>query len=520
MTRLTSLADLDAILSGLALERRDDVALVSPRGRLTTFGSLYDAVSAAATRLSAAGMCHGDAVAFSVRPSVEAIILILATVRAGGTIVAADPGMGAELFAARMAAVRPKFVMAESLLYALSSTRFARRVLRGRRVELPQVGHLAGCQFVRVGHWLPGTPASLDAARLVRPLACSVARPVELHSEDAVFIVFTSGTTGDPRAVVHTARSIAATLDASISLSTLNANSVVMTDQLHSALPALLAGGRVVLPRVGAGAADFARLLHRCQATHAFAVPSDLHRLVAYCEQHSLALPETLRQLVLGAGPVDRPLLARLRSLLPSTTRVLSVYGLTEMAPVACVDMAEKLAWAGDGDLAGAPLPGTCVRIDEAGELFVAGDRLCGRYLGGQPLREVATGDLARLDDARRLILLGRSKEMIIRGQYNIYPTLYEEKIAAIAGVERCAFIGLWDEDLSDEKVVLVLEPAVGETNSIRLRRRVERALRADSLIDNFALPDEVVVMDLPESGRTHKIDRAGLRRKLAESRP
>src|SRR5262249_25079217 len=155
-----------------------------------------------------------------------------------------------------------------------------------------------------------------------------------------------------------------------------------------------------------------------------FFVPSDLHWLVTYGEQRGQAFPDTLRQIVLGAGPVDRSLLTRLRPLLPGATRVQSVYGLTEMAPVACVGMLEKLAWQDGGDLVGAPLPGSRVRIGEDGELHVAGDRLCHRYLGGDSLTDVATGDLARLDGAGRIVLLGRKKDMIIRGQYNIYPAL------------------------------------------------------------------------------------------------
>lgn len=518
MTRITCLADLYAGLDRLARERRDDVALVSPGRRALTFGDLGDAVSAAAMRLGAEGMQRGDAVVFSVRPSVEAIILILATVRAGGTIVAADPGMGAELFAARMAAVCPRFVMAESVLYALSSSQLARRLLRRRGLELPQVGRLAGCRFVRVGRRLPGTPPSIDATRLMRPAARAAEPPVALHPEDPVFIVFTSGTTAAPKAVVHTARSIAATLDTSPLIADLDAGAIVMTDQLHSALPALLAGARVILPRVGAQAAGILNLLHRTHATHAFAVPSELHRLVTHCERHSLIFPPTLRRLVLGAGPVDRTLLARLRPLLSGTTRVLSVYGLTEMAPVACVDMAEKLAWRGDGDLLGAPLPGSRVRIGDGGELFVGGDRLCGRYLGGEPLTEVGTGDLARLD-AGGIVLLGRSKDMIIRGHYNIYPALYEERIAEIPGVARCALIGVWDERLGDERVVLVLEPSPGKSDPNRLRREVERMLRAGAVIDRLALPDEIVVMPLPESGRARKIDRDMLRRTVAGAR-
>ena len=187
------------------------------------------------------------------------------------------------------------------------------------------------------------------------------------------------------------------------------------------------------------------------------------------------------------------------------------------MAPVASVDMMEKLAWQGEGDLVGAPLPGSRARIGEDGELYVAGDQLCDRYLGSESLTEVATGDLARLDDDGRIVLLGRVKDMIIRGRFNIYPALYEGKIAEIPGVARCALIGVWDEHLGDERVVLVLEPAVKEMNPIQLRRRVELALRADALVDTLALPDEILVMPLPESGRTHKIDRNALRRKLAQ---
>lgn len=518
MTRITSLSEIYESLDRLARERPDDVALIAPRGKHTTFAALNDAVCAAATRLQAEGMRLGDAVMFSVRPSVEAIILILATIRAGGIIVAADPGMGAALFAARMAAVRPRFVMAESLLYALSASPVARKVLRSRHLELPQIGKMAGCRFVRVGPWLPGTPRSIDAARLMRPLP-HYNPPVQMQGDDPVLIIFTSGTTAEPRAVVHTARSIAAMIDAAHLIVDLDADSIVMTDQLHSTLPALLAGARVVLPQIGASTAAILNLLHRSHATHAFFVPSDLHRMVTYCEQHSRAFPDTLRQIVLGSGPVDRALLARLRPFLPSDTRVKSVYGLTEMVPVACVDMTEKLAWHSEGDLVGVPLPGSRVRIGEGGELSVAGDWLCGRYLGKEPLTEVATGDLARIDSEGRIVLLGRVKDMIIRGHYNIYPALYEGKIAEISGVARCALIGVWDEHLGDERVVLVLEPTAHATNPAQLKRRVALALQADALVDTLALPDEIVVMPLPESGRTHKIDRNALRRKLAEGR-
>src|SRR5262249_40382763 len=140
-------------------------------------------------------------------------------------------------------------------------------------------------------------------------------------------------------------------------------------------------------------------------------------------------------------------------------------------------------------------------------------------YLGGDPLTEVATGDLARFDEAGRIVLLGRAKDMIIRGRYNIYPALYEGKIAELPGVARCALVGIWDERSADERVVRVLGRASNATDPAQLRRRVERALQADAIVDTLAIPDEIVVMSLPEAGRTHKVDRNTLRKKLAGER-
>ena len=124
---------------------------------------------------------------------------------------------------------------------------------------------------------------------------------------------------------------------------------------------------------------------------------------------------------------------------------------MTEMLPVCFVDMEEKLEYEGSGDLVGAPCPDVRLRIARDGEIMVAGPNLCGAYLAGPALDELATGDLGRLDADGRLVLLGRKKDMIIRGSYNIYPGLIEEVIAGIAGVRRCAVVGVYDENRADE---------------------------------------------------------------------
>ena len=198
--------------------------------------------------------------------------------------------------------------------------------------------------------------------------------------------------------------------------------------------------------------------------------------------------------------------------MLPPAATAWAIYGMTEILPVAVVSIDEKLAWTGDGDLLGAPVPGIELRVAGDGELLLRGPQLCAGYLGEPPMREHATGDVVRLDDTGRLVLLGRAKDMIIRGHHNVYPALHEPVVARIPGVRRCAMVGVRDARAADERIVLVVEPAEG-TDPAALARALPAALRDEATrIDDAARPDRILVMPLPEVGRSHKVDRAALR--------
>jgi acyl-CoA synthetase (AMP-forming)/AMP-acid ligase II len=234
--------------------------------------------------------------------------------------------------------------------------------------------------------------------------------------------------------------------------------------------------------------------------THAFLVPADAARLLDVLPHW----PGRLRGVLLGAAPVLPPLLRRIRSAAPNA-EVLSIYGMTEAAPLAIATAEEKLAYPGHGDLLGTPLEG--VRIDVVDdELVVRAPHVAACYLGEPPLTELPTGDLGRVDPDGRVVLVGRRKDMLIRGECNIYPGLYEPSVAALPGVRDALLVGLPDPDTADEEVVLavVLEP--GATLAA-VRRRLP------ALIPAAAFPDRVVRIDeIPRSGRTHKPDRAALR--------
>ncbi|MET8381641.1 class I adenylate-forming enzyme family protein [Streptosporangium canum] len=475
------------------------------------------------------GLRPGDGVLFAVRPGVDAVVLALGAVAAGGTLVLADPGLAPEVLGARMTATRPRWVVAESLLYTLSGP--LKGLARRRGLLLPNLRDPLPGQPVRhlyTGPWLPGVPrAALRLSRILRspgdnapkkpapspdtpdtldptaPDATSTTGPdmsgagapdiSEISADQPAAVIFTSGTTARPRGVVHTRGSLAAGLALFRSAFPLGPGDVVHTDQLMLGLPALLAGATWSLP----GDGDPAEEMAARGATHTFAVPVHLDRLL----RRTPRLPETLRYLLLGAAPAPP---AVLRRAIEAGPEVLSVYAMTEALPIAIASAREKLAQA-EGDLLGAPLPGVGVRIADDGELFVSGPHLARRYLGEDPLEEIATGDLVRIEEGR-LVLLGRKKDMILRDGVNIYPGLYEPAVAALPGVAEAAIVGLADPETGDEEVVLAVIPAGGYDEGL-----LRKALPA--IIDAAALPDRIEPLDaFPRSGRADKLDRAALR--------
>ncbi|MFC4530771.1 class I adenylate-forming enzyme family protein [Sphaerisporangium dianthi] len=476
------------------------VAVVDGRGATLTYGELRRRVLAVAGAMT--GLRPGDGVLFAARPGPDAVALALGAVAAGGMLVLADPGLAPDVAAARLAGVVPAWVVADSVAYTLSGP--LRALARRRGLSLPHLRDPAPGRPVRhlyAGPWLPGVPRGAVPLRAVyrgRPPGPPGAH--EERPDQPAVVAFTSGTTGRPRGVVHTRGSLAEGSALFGSAVPLAPGDVVHTDQLMLGLPALMAGATWSLP----GARPFARELAERGATHAFCVPVRLDRIL----REDPRLPGTLRCLLLGTAPSPPAVLRRARAAAPHA-EIWSVYAMTEALPIAIASAEDKLACQ-EGDLLGTPLPGVAVRVSGDGELHVSGPQLARGYLGEPPLREVATGDLARVDEKGRLILLGRKKDMILRDGFNIYPGLYEPALAALPGVAEAAIVGVPDAETGDEEVVLAVVAGDG-FDPAALRRALPR------LVDAGALPDRVEVLaDFPRTGRTDKLDRTTLRAAVA----
>ena len=478
-------------------------------------------------RLAGEGLREGDVALLATRPGVEMILIMVSLLRIGAVSTPISIGAGPELFRRRMQVLAPTWVFGESLIYAASSPAL-RWALRPRGLELPQLARIKA-RHVLIGATGWGAPST--ALRWRRLVDTAGGEPGDDRSGSRAsgterreapdpdpsapaVVVFTSGTTGEPKGVRHSGRSVAATLSLILEHLDPGDGALFSNQSVHSTLATILAGAPTVIAPATFNAPKWIAEAERRRVTHAFLRPSDALRLVRRCEQRKRQLPSRLRRIYLYSAPVTSVLLRRLHALGDSSLRCFSVYGTTEALPLALVDSAERLAWCGRGDLVGHPPEGVEVRIGEAGSLLVRGPNVHCGYLGMDPVEWHDTGDLARIDRSGRIVLLGRSKEMIIRDAFNIYPGLYEDTISRIPGIAACAMVGVPNAESGEERVILFVEPdarlAAGKRRV--LSQRVGRALREGAhRIDRMAWPDEIVLIPQLPRNRGRKIDRRAL---------
>lgn len=492
-----------------SLHQPHRVALSDARGNGITFEDLPSLVDTVAEELVRQGIKKSDRVLFLMRPSLESILYFLAIFRVGGVVVVADPAMGHTVFSGRVQHAHPKWILQDPLLRYICAVPFLRRGLRRFGMEIPDVSSFFGMQRI--------VPLSLY---FLRKHAKQTDVQEEMLSDDAdAIIVFTSGTTTTPKGVIHTFSSVYSTLTfIAHELSPAPAD-VFFASQAYFTFIALLAGvGSFIDTKTIFSAERFIENLNSFGVNKVFILPKEGEEIVAYCKKKNCSLPSTLKAVYFGSAPVLVGFLSRFRLVLSSGTRVQCIYGTTELLPISIVSMEKKLAYVGKGDLLGKPVPGVDVRILSDGEIVASGGNLCKTYLQtGVTLTEHHTGDLGRMDSNFELVLLGRKKDMIIKGGHNIYPTLFENTISNIPGVGACAMIGVYDENLVDERIVLCIEN-ISDVPDEKLKKQVKQSLTfGEYSIDSYAWPDTIQCMSIPVSGRSRKIDKTRLRLLVAK---
>ena len=159
------------------------------------------------------------------------------------------------------------------------------------------------------------------------------------------------------------------------------------------------------------------------------------------------------------------------------------------------------------------------VEVDKVGEIAIRGENLFVEYYKQEEVTRDSfdpdgffyTGDLGKLDQNGRLIVMGRKKEMIIRGGFNVYPAEVEEQIALVEGVQHVAVVGVPDVRLG-ERVCACVVPVPGvKVTSEKITQFCKENLA------NYKVPDIVEIMKAFPMTTTEKIQRFRIKEMMDE---
>ncbi|MEW9582096.1 class I adenylate-forming enzyme family protein [Paraburkholderia sp. DGU8] len=469
VSSIRSTIDVPALLAALPARIADIPALAAARdpqhialiedARRLTRAQLLQAVDAVTALFREWGVRGGDRVMIVAENSIAQIVLLFATARLDAWALVSNARLSAAELDSIRAHAQPRVVA-----YAAQSSADARRhAERHRATDAPSF-------TPDIGAW------SYTVDKAVQ------AEPVEAASDrQCAALIYTTGTTGAPKGVMLSHRNLLYIAAVSSRLRKVGPDDVVYAVLPIShvygfasvCLGSLQAGASLRLaPRFDPEAVRRALADERVSIFQG--VPAMHAKLLEHLREHGLAWSAPhLRFAYSGGSPLDAALKAQVEAVYGLPLH--NGYGMTESSPTVSHTMLD--APRSDCSV-GEVIPGVEVKFvgldgvaaaqGEIGELWVRGPNvMLGYYRNPQQTRAAVTedgwlrtGDLARQDPDGALHIVGRSKELIIRSGFNVYPAEVEQVLNAHPQVVQSAVIGRPVE--GNEEVVAFVELSAG----------------------------------------------------------
>lgn len=507
-----------------ALDHFGEAPAVTADDVTLTYRDVATRANALASQLVSHGITAGDPVALLMGNGNEYVIADQAVLRCGAAKVPLNDMLGARdaAYILRDCGATVAIATASQLPYALaaledSDTPLSTVVVVGERPEPAPIG---------VVSWDDAVGAGAD-----RP------PDVVVGPTDIGLIIYTGGTTGNPKGVVHAQAGLTLNVLAHVvEIGFGDDERLVLTSALpHSAgfhLQAAMLKGAHTHIESGFSPALVLRRLEQDRATFLFAVPTMIYRLLDHTEKESLGRTldfSSLRTILYGAAPITPERLVQgLETFGPV---FMQLYGQSE-APNFITRLTRR-----DHDPAhperltscGRPVAMAQVRIvDEDGRPCPAGTvgevtartpYTMLRYHGlpaktAETLREgwLYTGDLGRLDDEGYLYLVDRKNDMIITGGMNVYSSEVENVIAEVGGVAQVAVVGVPHPDWGEAVVAFVVESRTGAVDPAAVVAHCREQL------SRYKIPKSIRVVDALPLTTVGKLDKKTLRTAAARS--
>ena len=477
-------------------------AIETPDGARISYEELFARAGRTARALADLGVEPGDRVAAQIEKSPDAIVLALACFRAGAALLPLNT-------AYTLAELEYFLADAEPALTLCRPAQFTAVRALGERLSLRAVASF--------GDRGDGTFAERVAATRDE-LAVVLRAP-----DDLAATLYTSGTTGRSKGAMLTHENLSSNAEALVALWRFTADDVLIhalpvyhTHGLFVATNvALMAGATMIFqPKFDADAVMAAML----RATSLMGVPTFYTRLLEHPDLTREATKH-MRLFVSGSAPLLAETHERWRE--RTGHAILERYGMTE------TNMITSNPYEGDriAGTVGFPLPGVALRVaaaetggaiaqGEVGVIEVKGPNVFKGYWR-MPEKTAAefrsdgffiTGDLGKIDERGYVHIVGRAKDLVISGGFNVYPKEVESEIDALPGVVESAVIGLPHPDLGEGvTAVVVREPGAAVDE-----RGVREAL--EGRLAKFKTPKRVFFVEALPRNAMGKVQKAALR--------
>ncbi|MBR1220643.1 AMP-binding protein [Bradyrhizobium sp. U87765 SZCCT0131] len=480
----------------------DHLALMDDRVTLT-YRELDQAVSGAADALRALGIRPGDRMMIVSENSVPLACLLLAASRLDAWAIVVNPRLSAR----ELDQIRDHSGARRVFLTADVSPEAAAHAAR-YEAAAQDLGPLAGIAVTALN-------------------ASTVAEPVEADGADQVAVlIYTSGTTGTPKGVMLTHRNLLFSARGTAGFRRMDAD-----DVQYCVLPishivgislltmTLMVGAAVrLVPKYDPAA--LVKAMAEEGITILNGVPATYQRLLEY--RRNAGLPKLargrLRLISVAGAPLDLDLKSRVETELGLP--LLNGYGITECSPgISGVRPDSPRA----DHAVGTVMPGIEARLvgrdlkpvaaGEVGELHVRGPNVMRGYYRAPDQTAKAidadgwfnTGDLARFENDA-LYIVGRTKEMIIRSGFNVYPAEIEAVLSTHDAVVQCAVVGRPVE--GNEEIVAFVQLIRGSAATAE-----DLMAHIAPQLTSYKRPSEIILMDALPATSTGKL----LKHKLAE---
>jgi fatty-acyl-CoA synthase len=362
-----------------------------------------------------------------------------------------------------------------------------------------------------------------------------------LQERDAAVVCYTTGTTGAPKGVVYSHRTVYLHTLATLGVDTFaisQADRVLLLPSMFHAnawgLPysAWLAGADLLLPGPDLKSASIRRMIEQERPTFTALVPTLINDLLQADRESPLDM-SSFRVLVSGGSAVSPALIGTVRE--RWGVPVLQGWGMTETSPMCCLSVpprgtpvTEEPAWR---TKSGRPVPGMFVRLvgddgaalpndgHTVGELQLRGPWVTGGYHRNASPESITadgwlrTGDVGTIDPHGYVQITDRSKDVIKSGGEWVSSVDLENQISSHPAVFEAAVIGVPDPRWEERPLAVVVRRPGAPVTALELRAHLESRVARFWLPERWAFAEE-----LPKTS-VGKIDKRELRRRFGEGR-